>query len=146
MTDHHHTSGAEGAMSRDVSESVVTGRLLVLQSKRLMLASSERRFRKRKAEALREAVDRLRDDIDRAQRAYRTALVRLGSPMMPDYWPAAYSHLIERADDLSGRLKSAAVDAPQTGRYEIAVEVELLDQLIDEWRDSLRTSITEASA
>ena len=77
MTDHHHTSGAEGAMSRDVSESVVTGRLLVLQSKRLMLASSERRFRKRKAEALREAVDRLRDDIDRAQRAYRSALVRL---------------------------------------------------------------------
>ena len=129
-----------------VSESVVTGRLLVLQSKRLMLASNERRFRKRKGEVLRETGERLRDDIDRAQRAYRSALVSLGTPRTPGYWPAAYSHLIDRADDLSGRLRSAAVDAPQAGRYEIAVEVELLDQLIGEWRDSLRTSIVEATA
>jgi len=132
--------------SREVSESVVTGRLLVLQSKRLMLASRERRLQKRKTDVMRDMVDRLREEIDRAQRAYRSALVRLGSPMMPDYWPATYSHLIERADDLSARLRSAAADAPQTGRYEIAVEVELLDQLIGEWRDSLRTSIGEASA
>ena len=129
-----------------VSESVVTGRLLVLQSKRLMLASNERRFRKRKGEVLREAGERLRDDIDRAQRAYRSALVSLGTPRTPGYWPAAYSHLIDRADDLSGRLRSAAADSPQAGRYEIAVEVELLDQLIGEWRDSLRTSIVEATA
>jgi hypothetical protein len=140
------TTGAPGKVSRDVSESVVTGRLLVLQSKRLMLASNERHLEKRKTEVLRLAVERLREEIDRAQRSYRSALVRLGSPLMPDYWPAAYSHLIERADDLSGRLRTAAVDAPQTGRYEIAVEVELLEQLIGEWRDSLRTSITEASA
>jgi hypothetical protein len=132
--------------SPTASESVVTGRLLVLQSKRLMLASNERRLRKRNAEVLREAGERLRDDIDRAQRAYRSALVSLGTPMTPGYWPAAYSHLIDRADDLSGRLRSAAVDAPQAGRYEIAVEVELLDQLIGEWRDSLRTSIVEATA
>jgi len=132
--------------SREVSESVVTGRLLVLQSKRLMLASRERRLQMRKTDVMRDMVDRLREEIDRAQRAYRSALVRLGSPMMPDYWPATYSHLIERADDLSGRLRSAAADAPQTGRYEIAVEVELLDQLIGEWRDWLRTSIAEASA
>ena len=129
-----------------VSESVVTGRLLVLQSKRLMLASNERRFRKRKGEVLREAGERLRDDIDRAQRAYRSALVSLGTPRTPGYWPAAYSHLIDRADDLSGRLRSAAADSPQAGRYEIAVEVELLDQLIGEWRDSLRTSIVETTA
>ena len=129
-----------------VSEAVVTGRLLVLQSKRLMLASNERRFRKRKAEVLRVAGERLRNDIDRAQRAYRSALVSLGTPRTPGYWPAAYSHLIDRADDLSGRLRSAAADSPQAGRYEIAVEVELLDQLIGEWRDSLRTSIVEASA
>jgi len=129
-----------------VSESVVTGRLLVLQSKRLMLASNERRFRKRKGEVLRETGERLRDDIDRAQRAYRSALVSLGTPRTPGYWPAAYSHLIDRADDLSGRLRSAAADSPQAGRYEIAVEVELLDQLIGEWRDSLRTSIVETTA
>jgi len=129
-----------------VSEAVVTGRLLVLQSKRLMLASNERRFRKRKAEVLRVAGERLRNDIERAQRAYRSALVSLGTPRTPGYWPAAYSHLIDRADDLSGRLRSAAADSPQAGRYEIAVEVELLDQLIGEWRDSLRTSIVEASA
>jgi hypothetical protein len=133
-------------MSRQMSQSVVTGRLLVLQSKRLMLASRERRLQHRTTKVLREAVERLRGEIDGAQSAYKLALVRLGSPAMPGYWPAAYSHLIEQADNLSGRLKSAAAAAPQAGRYEMAVEVELLDQLIVEWRASLRTSISKASA
>ncbi|HEY6115863.1 MAG TPA: hypothetical protein VI172_07885 [Candidatus Dormibacteraeota bacterium] len=132
--------------SSDVAQVLLLGRQLVLQSKRLLLASNERRFRVREGEGLREAGERLRGEVDGAQSAYRSALVKLGSPSTPGYWPAAYSHLIERADHLSGRLKSAAADTPHAGRYEIAVEVELLDELIDEWRDSLRTSILEATA
>jgi hypothetical protein len=133
-------------MNDGMSESLVTARLLVLQSKRLMLASSDRRLHLRRTKVLREAVERLREEIERAQRSYRLTLVKLGSPLMPDYWPAAYGHLIERADDLSGRLKGAAAGAPRNGGYELATEVEVLDQLIGEWRDSLRTSIAEASA
>jgi hypothetical protein len=133
-------------MNDGMSESLVTARLLVLQSKRLMLASSDRRLQLRRTQVLREAVERLRAEIERAQRAYRLTLVKLGSPLMPDYWPAAYGHLIERADDLSGRLRGAAAGAPRIGGYELATEVEVLDQLIGEWRDSLRTSIAEASA
>jgi hypothetical protein len=130
----------------EVSHVLLLGRLLVLQSKRLLLASHERRFRVREIKGVREAGERLRGEVDGAQTAYRSALVRLGSPATPGYWPAAYSHLIEQADHLSGRLRCAAGDTPQAGRYEIAVEVERLDQLIGEWRDSLRTSITEATA
>jgi hypothetical protein len=133
-------------ISPEASRLLLLARLLVLQSKRLLLASNERRFRLREGKVLREAGERLRGEIDGAQTAYRSALVRLGSPSTPGYWPAAYSHLIERADHLSGRLKSAAADTPQARRYEIAVEVEVLDQLIGEWRDSLRTSIVEATA
>jgi hypothetical protein len=129
----------------EVSQVLLLARLLVLQSKRLLLASNERRFRLREGKVLRETGERLRGEIDGAQTAYRSALVRLGSPSTPGYWPAAYSHLIDRADHLSGRLKSATADTPHEG-YEMAVEIELLDQLIDEWRDSLRTSIVEASA
>jgi hypothetical protein len=130
----------------DVSRVLLLGHLLVLQSKRLLLSSNERRIRLREGKVLREAGERLRGETEGAQRAYQSALVRLGSPSTPGYWPAAYSHLIERADHLSGRLKSAAADTPHAGRYEIAVEVEVLDQLIGEWRDSLRTSIAEATA
>jgi len=131
----------------ETSQILLLARLLVLQSKRLLLASNERRYRGREGTGLREAGERLRGEVDGAQSAYRMALVRLGSPSTPGYWPAAYGHLIERADHLSGRLKSAAAaDTPDAGRYQIAVEVEVLDQLIGEWRDSLRTSIAEATA
>jgi hypothetical protein len=124
------------------AEAIVASRLQVLQSKRLMLASNERRLRVHKIESRRRRVERLYAEIDHAQEAYRSALLRWGTPRRRDYWPVAYARLIELADSLAEKLRVATVDLPSPRRFELAVEVEVVEDLIADWRDSLRQSVS----
>lgn len=127
--------------SLGLSDLIVASRLQVLQSKRLLLASCERRMRLNKVESLRRHVDELHAETDHAQRAYRSALIRWGTPGRPDYWPAAYGRLIELADELADKLRFATVELAPERRFEMAVEVEVIEDLIGDWRDSLKESI-----
>src|SRR5689334_9504085 len=82
------TAPSEG---RGLLEAIVASRLQVLQSKRLMLASNERRLRVHKIESLRDRVEHLQAELERAQAAYRSAVLRWGTPKRVDYWPVAYA-------------------------------------------------------
>ena len=131
---------------KHVGEQLVSARLQVLQSKRLLMASNQRRQQRRGTEGLAERIEKLRKEIEHAQLAYRVALVRWGSPAMSDYWPAAYSRLIDLADHLALRLENAARGGSVSRRYELSVEVEVLELLIQQWRESLRQTIVKATA
>jgi hypothetical protein len=124
------------------AEAIVASRLQVLQSKRLMLASNERRLRVHKIESRRRRVEQLYAEIDHAQDAYRSALLKWGTPMRRDYWPVAYARLIELADSLAAKLRIATGDLPSPRRFELAVEVEVVEDLIADWRDSLRQAVS----
>ena len=132
------TAPSEG---RGLLEAIVASRLQVVQSKRLMLASNERRLRVHKIESLRGRVEHLHADLERAQEAYRSAVLRWGTPKRVDYWPVAYTRLIELADNLAEKLRVATVDLPPERRFELATEVEVVEDLIGEWRDSLRQAM-----
>jgi hypothetical protein len=138
LTDHPQPRG--------LFETIVRARLQVLQSKRLMLASSERRLRLHKVRALRERVERLHEEMEDAQSCYRSVLIKFGTPGRPDYWPVAYARLVELADNLAEKLRIATVELPPERRFELAVEVEVIEDLLKSWRDSLRGSIGEAIA
>jgi hypothetical protein len=131
---------------RKVGDRLVSARLQVLQSKRLLLASQERRLQQRAVERLPEHVRHLREEIEEAQALYRATLVRWGSPMLMEYWPAAYGHLIDLADGLGRRLEDAAKQGSVSRGYELALEVEVVDQLIASWRQALREALLKASA
>jgi hypothetical protein len=133
------TAPSEG---RGLLEAVVASRLQVLQSKRLMLASNERRLRVHKIESFRDRVAHLHAELERAQAAYRSAVLRWGTPKRADYWPVAYARLIELADNLAAKLRVGTADLPPERRFELAVEVEVVEDLIGAWRDSLRQAMT----
>ncbi len=125
-----------------IPESLISSRLLMLQSKRLILASLERRFRKQPIESLRARVDHTRQETHHAQERYCMSLLTWGTAQTPHYWPVAYGRLVETADRLSSRLRGVAPDLPYSDRYQVATEVEMLEALAEKWRQSIRASIT----
>ena len=120
-------------------------RLLILQSKRLLLHSLERRAGEVGMESLQGRVERMRLDASQAQHDYRAAVLRLGSPQHKDYWVIAYSRLIEMGQVLTGKLRAAALDLSPAERYEISADVEMLETVVDGWTESMRRSMTAAT-
>ncbi|HKW72718.1 MAG TPA: hypothetical protein VJQ08_07820 [Candidatus Dormibacteraeota bacterium] len=62
---------------------IISLRLLIRQSKRLLLSSTQRRFDVLGLDALRQRVERLRFETDMAQHAYRATMLACGSPATP---------------------------------------------------------------
>jgi hypothetical protein len=125
---------------------IVSSKLLVLQSKRLLLASTENCLVKPGSEELRQRAGHLRTQTDDAQHAYRSALLKWGSTETSDYWLVAYTKLIEKGSALIAKLRSAAQELPPTDRVQMAVEVAVLEDAIERWRREMRTSMAAASA
>jgi hypothetical protein len=124
-----------------VADCLISARLLMLQSKRLILATLERRLNKQRRESLRPRVDRLRAETRRAHEQYTSSVLRWGTPERPEYWPAAYGRLVETADRLSTKLRLAAVELPPEERYQLSAEVEMLEELVERWRHSIRSAM-----
>jgi hypothetical protein len=137
---------SEGRVPESVGEAIVTSRLLVLQSKRLLLTSTENCLVKSSPEQFHERAGRLRAQTDSAQHAYRAALLKWGSPETPDYWLVAYTKLIEKGTALITKLRSATQELPATDRLQMATDVEVLENAVERWRQEMRASVTAASA
>jgi hypothetical protein len=130
----------------DLVRQLVTGRLLVLQSKRLLLSSSERRLNETRFESLRGRVERLRVETAMAQYNYRESMLRWGTPDMHDYWPTAYGRLIEMGTLLSDRLRGAVEELPVEERFEVSTDVEMLESMVRRWSDSKRAAMASSVA
>lgn len=126
------------------SELLVQSHFLIMQSKRLLLISTERRAALRDSERMRERLQRLRSESDMATASYRRIVLGLGSPAHPDYWPVAYSQMIQLGDRLSARLRETADTMPASDASQIAVDLQLLEQLVNGWTDSMRARIAAA--
>src|SRR5258708_19939173 len=102
-------------MIRSTAEALIGSRLMILQSKRLMLTSASRRLEARDVESLRERVEHLRVETEQAQHAYRTTMLGFGSPERPEYWLVAYARLIDAGTALvrPPRPPPAHLPAPQ---------------------------------
>lgn len=130
----------------DAAQDIIQSRLLILQSKRLMLSSQERRLVDHDTEAGRERVQRLRAQTETAQHRYRMAILGWGSPDTADYWVMAYSRLIGMASALVSKLRDATIDLPAAERYEVASDVEMLEIILEKWTELMRSSMAGAVA
>jgi hypothetical protein len=128
----------------DRDANIVNSWLLVMQSKRLVLSSNQLQLKMRDADAVREKVELATTELARAETRYRDALLGHGSPANPAYWPTAYGRLANLADGLAHKLTAAAAGSEHRQRYDLSLEVELLEELASQWRDSLRASIQGA--
>ncbi len=129
-----------------VGDSIVSARLLVVQSKRLMLSSLLRRFRLRGERSLRERTDRFRDEADRANRNYRSAVLNWGQATSPEFRLVAYGSLVDLAESLVFELHWTMGGLQPRDQFELATEVEVLEHFIDQWRRNARPSATAAVA
>ena len=134
-------------MSRSrLIEQIITGRLLVVQSKRLILNSLERRLEETGNDAMRERVDHLRLEAAEAQHKYKTSMLHWGTPDYADYWTVAYSRLVDMGGALTRKL-SASIDAlPPDEQYEAAIDIEMLERIVRRWGDSVRDAMAESVA
>jgi hypothetical protein len=123
------------------ANNVIASWLLIMQSKRLMLASAERRARQTGTDQIRLRVERLRGEAANAQESYRSALLRLGTPAHPDYWPVAYMRLIGIGRRLSDRLSSGSPALTPDQRSRASADAEGLEHIVDAWTESMRASI-----
>jgi len=131
-------------ISPDVAETLIGCRLMILQSKRLMLNSARRRLERTDMDELRQRVEELRAEIDHAHHAYRQTMLGYGSPDRPEYWLVAYGRLIDAGSALVGKLRLAVDDLPAVERYRVSTDVEVLEAIIDQWGRSMRASMAEA--
>ena len=128
-----------------VARDIITSRLLILESKRLILRCQRRRLDATK-EALRLEVEQLGREADDAQYRYRASMLAWGSPEFHDYWLIAYARLIEMGNVLTTRLREATTQLPISERYQVSADVEMLEGIVDNWMDSLREEMAAAVA
>ena len=125
---------------------IIQSRLLVLQTKRLMLSSYERRLGQHGTDALRRRVERLRVDANQASHVYKASVLEWGTADTTEYWMVAYARLIEMGQALTNKLRSAAGELPPHERYHVSADVEALEEIVDDWRGRMRRSMSEAVA
>jgi hypothetical protein len=129
-----------------VAAEMIQSRLLVLQSKRLMLNSCQRRLDAHGADTLRRRVEQLRRETDQAQYRYRTIMLAWGSAENADYWLVAYAKLIEMGNVLSARLRDATAELPPSERSQVSADVETLQGIVEDWTRRMRSSMSAAVA
>ncbi len=127
-------------------ESIITSRLLVLQSKRLMLDAIERRLETWNSADVRRRFDELRIETDAAQDRYRRAVLAWGSTEDIDYWVMAYSRLIDKGNVIVRKMREANLALPPMERYQVSADIEMMEHLVEDWTESLRRSMAAAVA
>lgn len=126
-------------MRREVADQIIMSRLLVMQSKRLMLTSAQRRANMHEgASQLEGKVVRLSRETEAANHAYRTAVLKLGSPDDRDYWVVAYGRLIDVGRTLAHKLRRATAGLPPAERYEVSADAEMLEEVVAGWTGSMQ--------
>lgn len=134
-------------VARDATRHVITSRLLILQSKRLMLNSLRRRLRSVPGEyEILQQVDHFRGEAQRAEHAYHSTVLKFGSPEDSDFWLVAYSRLISQGGNLISKLQLATPSLSPAQRQEVATDVNSLEKILEGWTESMRKSMVRAVA
>jgi hypothetical protein len=129
-----------------VAHQIIQSRLLVLQTKRLMLSTYQRRLDEHGTEALRRRVEQLRTDTSHASHAYRSSVLQWGAADTSEYWLVAYGRLVEMGHALTNKLRAAADELPLHERYHVSADVEALEEIVEDWTRRMRRSMSEAVA
>src|SRR3981081_984975 len=115
-------------------DSIVSSRLMIVQSKRLMLSSVERRCRLKGGDSMRRRAARIRDETEEAQRTYQSAVLTWGRASSHEFRLVAYSSLANLGDDLVLRMRDTIPHQTPGEQFTITAEVEMLEDVIEHWR------------
>jgi len=132
---------------QQLGQSIIMSRLLILQSKRLVMSSYQRRLEERGGqEATRERLEQLRKEIQSAQHHYRSAVLTWDSPENHDYWLTAYSRLIDIGRHVIAEMREAAVVLATAERHEVVADVEGLERMVGGWLRAMRQTMVASAS
>ena len=134
----------EGAAAAGIYEHIITSRLLILQSKRLLVASAQRRATWNGSQRQDERVERLRSEAELASLAYHRTVLMIGSPDQPDYWTVAYGRLVQLGNELRDEMLETSRSLLPPMRDMIATDLDLLNDLVHDWTEAMRNMIAAA--
>lgn len=120
---------------------IVMSRLLVLQSRRILLTSCMNKMRATGNEVLRTRVAELQKNVERAHSDYSKAVLAWASPDTAQYWLVAHQTMIDGAEELVTYLRDSADELPQPDRGEIGGDIARLEEIIERWRDAMVTTM-----
>ena len=120
---------------------IVMSRLLVLQTKRLLLASSQKKLLDTDADHHRSEVARLKESAARAHEEYRRAVLDWASPETSQFSMVSYATMIDGLEELAGRLRKSSIELPTEDRIELDADLVRLDEIIGRWRASMLSSM-----
>lgn len=121
---------------------IVMSRLLVLQTRRLLLASSQKKLSATDADHLRLEVARLKEAAAKALEEYRRAVLDWASPETAQFSMVSYATMIDGLEELAARLRTSLIELPMQDRIDIDADLVRLDEIIGRWRASMLSSMT----
>lgn len=125
---------------------IVTSRLLVLQTRRLLLAASQRKLLVTDAGHLRSEVARLKEAAAKAYEEYRKAVLAWAPPETAQFSMMAYATMIDGLEELAEKLHTSAQELPMQDRIELQADLVRLDEIIGRWRTSMLSSMGDPVA
>jgi hypothetical protein len=128
------------APARKLGDTIVSARLLILQSKRVMLIRAISRLAGRRPDA---RMVRLQGEVNGAHARYRDSVLKWGAVDSSQYWLVAYSTLVDKAEGLSSAMWRAADELPAPDRNQVADDARKLDGIIKSWRELARTTMAQ---
>ena len=120
---------------------IVMSRLLVLQTRRLLLASSQKKLTATDADDLRLEVARLKEAAEKAYDAYRKAVLDWASPETAQFSMVSYATMIDGLEELAGRLRMSLDELPMQDRIDLDADLVRLDEIIGRWRATMLSSM-----
>jgi len=120
---------------------IVMSRLLVLQTRRLLLASSQKKLNATDADHLRLEVARLKEAAEKAYDAYRKAVLDWASPETAQFSMVSYATMIDGLEELAGRLRMSLDELPMQDRIDLDADLVRLDEIIGRWRATMLSSM-----
>lgn len=131
------SSRASLKQSRD--SLIMVSRMLVLESKLLLLHRAQRKFLVTQTEGDLKAVDDRHGQVRQAEAAVRS---REGEPFAlrsSEYSIRVYTSLVTRAVNTRGLLSRICADLPPDQRFQTAANIQMLEELIAQWKAATRT-------
>ena len=134
-------AGVQGTL-RSTAELIIASRLLTLQSRRILLATTARKlFFLGDEEELEKQVKSLEERTANAEREYKKAVLKWAQPETAQLWLVSYQQMIEEAENLAMHLRSSAAQLSGMDRAEISADVVRLDKVIERWREAMKPRI-----
>ncbi len=128
------------SMLERVGNNIVASRLLVLQTKRILLTRA-------RANSTNDVdIERYASAVRTAHERYNEAVLQWASASSDQYVLVAYTSLIAKAELLHAKLQNASDEMPSPDSGQLAIEARALETIIGGWRAVARRSMSAAVA